>query len=104
MAKSRDRSDTDDLYFLWIFSAVFLVVPYTMQCVVCLRTTMKWHRMRKDNPVRIHEYLKDYQLLIYGLTIISGFYGTIALLQSKFLYFEFFWIPLKKSELKPLKT
>ena len=107
IAKNDNSDDMDELYDLWLISITFLIFPYIFQCVVCLNITMKWYRSnakRMIHPVRIHDYLKSYILFIYGLTIISGFYGSIALLRSKFFYFDFFWIPLKTNELKILKS
>ena len=94
----------NDLFYLWMYSMIFLIFPYIMQCAVCIIKTTKWNRMKKNNPIRMHEYLKNYFLVIYGLTIISGFYGSIALLRSKWFYFEMFWIPLREKELNSLKS
>ena len=75
---------------LWMFSAFFLFVPYILSCGVCIYFTIKWSKQNYDNPMRLHKYLKNYKVYIYGWTITSGFYSAIDLSRSKLFYFEFF--------------
>lgn len=77
-------------------------------------TTSRSHRSREQSNTsgknialidskRLYNYLNKYEVLIYLLTIVSGFYNSIDLLRSKIFYLSIFLFQMKNEEFNQLK-
>ena len=93
----------DTISILFGVSISFFLIPFTLQCVLAIQWINRWKKWRQDNPKRLHVYLQDYEALLYFLTITSGFYNAIDLVQSKLFYKKAFCFQLKQSEYNDLK-
>ena len=89
--------------FLSYLTSFFTILPFIVQLFVGVKFVVKWKHWKNDCPIRLTSYVKKYEILIYLLSIISGFYNTIDLLQSEIFYLKFFKFSLKSEEYNTLR-
>ena len=87
---------------IFIASIMFTAIPYLISIIVGLYWMHRW-RIKQEQADRLVEYFSKYESLFAVLTIISGFYATVELLQSKIFYNNRFNLSLKKYENMQLK-
>ena len=89
---------------LFYFSAVFVAVPYILSLVLAVYATEKWKYSNLDRNQRLSHWLDKHVFVIYGGTILAGFYSAVELAQSRLFYLDMFHLQLKKSEYAMLKN
>ena len=87
---------------LFYFSLIFTIFPFLISFVTCMIYLEKWRRDRVWK--HIDNYFSKYDVLIMFLSVIAGFYGALALAQSKIWYLNMFHLQMKKSELNEMRT
>lgn len=88
---------------LFYMSLFFLIIPYCISCISCVIWILKWNNYKRDNPIRLIQYLQKYQAVVILFSLMAGFFATIGLLRSKIFYFQIFFFSLKKEEYEKLK-
>lgn len=89
---------------LGIASTIFVVIPYLMSCVAGIYFVSFWNSSSVMGGKRLTSYLKKYDVFIYGLTTLAGFYSAIELCRSKLFYLQICNFQLKRSELQKLQN
>ena len=87
------------LEYLFYFALGFTIGPYILSCMIAIYHVERWRHQRQEI---VRQWFEHYDRLIYGLTIISGFYCSIQLCKSKLFYKECFHLTLKENEWKKL--
>ena len=85
------------------FASFFTILPFIVQLFVAIKFVLKWKHWKTDNPNRLTSYIKKYEIIIYLLSIVSGFYNTIDLFQSEVFYLKLFKFSLKSDEYNALR-
>ena len=89
--------------FLSALAFIFTAAPFSMSCSVGIYFIIRWRRWQFDNPVRLSDYLKRYEILLCLWTILGGFYASVDLARSRLFYKRYFDFPLRKKEFEQLK-
>ena len=87
---------------LWYLSAFCLVVPYILQCILCLWYLQSWQD-RIDTLTNLSNYPSKYEWFIIACTMMFGFYATIELTRSKLFYLTIFHSQMSDSYYQKLK-
>ena len=82
---------------IWLL--IFTLVPHLLSSVICLFVIVFWRR--KDERSQV--YLTRYEIFIFMSSLVSRFYGSMSLFQSKIFLVDLFHFPLKKIENIQLK-
>ena len=93
---------------LWIFSALFCIVPYIVQCILSVWFIQKWQKRIELQNNRIStlsnlNYPARYEWHLIVITMIFGFFATIALTKSKLCYLFTFHSQLSISQYKQIR-
>ena len=76
---------------LWMYSALFVLLPYILQCILSLWYLQKWQdRMSKISSNKLNNYPINHEWLLIALSMLFGFYATIELTRSKLFYLPIF--------------
>ena len=97
-----DVNSTDYKLFtipLAFWLLIFTVIPHLLSSVICLFVIVSWRR--KDE--RLHTYLTRYEIFIFVSSLVSRFYASMSLFQSKIFFADLFYLSLKKMENNQLK-
>ena len=82
------------------WSVLFTIGPYLLSLFVCCVFNTYWKR--KDERLKI--YVSKYGCLIFIVSMIAGYYSTIALFKSQIFFCVLFHFPLKQKEYNHLKN
>ena len=93
----------DKYYFLSLLSFVFTMFPFIMQLIVAVYFVLKWKHWKQDNQIRLQNYVNKYEVVMYLLTMVGGFYNTIDLIKTNAFYLSIFSFPLKVEEADQLR-
>ena len=96
----------EQCFFLSAFAVIFTIIPFIMQCIICIKFVLEWKYKRSsinDDSQRLLCYLKKYEILIYLSTMFAGFYNSIDLFKSQIFYKKYFLFPLKTKEYDQLR-
>ena len=100
------NNNKNTYFLLFIVSTVCVGAAYLCSCIF----GVYWiSRMRitisgkKDSSHRLLKYFKQYDMFVYGMITIAGFYATIDLLRSKLFYLDIFNLQLTHEEYTSLK-
>ena len=63
-----------------IFALTFTILPFIISCIIAIYWIVRWRNWKQDIPIRLTNYLNEYDLYICGWTILAGFYAVIKLL------------------------
>ena len=88
------------------FASFFTLFPFVLQLIIAIKFVIKWKYSKdsnKDKSKRLINYLDKHHISIYLLSIVSGFYNTIDLLESEIFYLKFFKFSLKSNEYDELR-
>ena len=88
---------------MYIFAFIFCIVPYLVQFGAAIYCIHKWKHWKQDNPIRLIDYFKHYECIVYLLSIFGTFYRAIDICQSKIFYLQMFHLQLRKKELNAIK-
>ena len=97
--------DDDAPFLLFLIGIVFVAVPYVASCIVCVTWISKWRNSADVfSGTRLASYFKKYDMLIYAMTSIAGFYSTVDVCKSKLFHLKAFRLQLKQKEYNILKN
>ena len=90
--------------FVFLFCLAFVLVPYFISCCIGVYCITRWRLSLGSENKRLVTYLKSYDVFMYGLTAIAGFYASVNLCRSKLLYLDMFNLQLIDQEMLKLSN
>ena len=104
---SNNNYNDSTLVILFICSCVFTLLPYIVSCATGIYWVSHW-RASLDSAAaggshRLTSYFNKYEIFVYGLTTLAGFYRAIDFCQTKLFYLDMFHLQLTKDESKQLQ-
>ena len=91
--------DREVANYLFVFALSCVCCPYLVSCCVGVYTLSHWRNFSQNGT-----YLKRYDVFMFGLTALAGFYATVNLCRSKLLYLNIFNLQLNNREILKLQN
>lgn len=98
-----DDDVQDNYVYLFYICAASVILPYFASCIMGVYWIARW-RVSQTAGKRLTGYFKSYDVFIYAMTTLAGFYTTIDLCRSKLFFLDIFHLQLKSSETTSLKN
>ena len=84
-----------DYFSLFYVSLACVLVSYFGSMIFGVHMVHEWIRQMYLHDT-MGKYLRQYDVMLYGLMILAGFYPSLAIAQSKLFYKRMFHMPLTR--------